>query len=265
MIWEQNVDVIAMVTLEREGGKVKCHRYWPETREHPLVFPSEWVWMLHPHIHLLVPFSWTLSLQFPLFFLHFVPSNYWCSHLSEYGCSTPLSEYGCSTPISTDFLLLAFVSSVSPIRSLISSCPPPPPLHPPLFSYFVPSNHSLPFDLTVFLLLGVLTSVSNFLPFSLHAPLFSSLVPSYHCLPFCLTVFLLLAFLPSVSPILYPFSSFPPSPALVFLSWPSSSFSFLPLTVSFLPIPPLGWPYPYKENNWVTFTLRESSAWGTSQ
>ncbi|XP_068744131.1 tyrosine-protein phosphatase non-receptor type 13-like isoform X2 [Montipora capricornis] len=36
MVWEQEVVVIAMVTLEREGGKVKCHRYWPE--DQPLVF-----------------------------------------------------------------------------------------------------------------------------------------------------------------------------------------------------------------------------------
>ncbi|XP_022779941.1 tyrosine-protein phosphatase non-receptor type 13-like isoform X3 [Stylophora pistillata] len=38
MIWEQEVIVIAMVTLEIEGGKVKCHRYWPESEDQPLVF-----------------------------------------------------------------------------------------------------------------------------------------------------------------------------------------------------------------------------------
>ncbi|XP_078359591.1 tyrosine-protein phosphatase non-receptor type 13-like [Oculina patagonica] len=38
MVWEQKVEVIAMVTLEREGGKVKCHQYWPESEDQPLVF-----------------------------------------------------------------------------------------------------------------------------------------------------------------------------------------------------------------------------------
>lgn len=30
MIWEQGVNVIAMVTAEEEGGKSKSHRYWPK-------------------------------------------------------------------------------------------------------------------------------------------------------------------------------------------------------------------------------------------
>eukprot|EP00055_Hartaetosiga_balthica_P016516 m.105002 g.105002 ORF g.105002 m.105002 type:complete len:677 (+) comp9121_c5_seq1:102-2132(+) len=30
MIWEQDVNIIAMVTNEVEGGKLKCHRYWPD-------------------------------------------------------------------------------------------------------------------------------------------------------------------------------------------------------------------------------------------
>ena len=30
MVWEQQTDVIAMVTNEREGGRVKCEPYWPE-------------------------------------------------------------------------------------------------------------------------------------------------------------------------------------------------------------------------------------------
>ena len=30
MIWEQKVDVIAMLTALEEQGKPKCHRYWPE-------------------------------------------------------------------------------------------------------------------------------------------------------------------------------------------------------------------------------------------
>lgn len=31
MVWEQNSAVILMVTNEIEGGKLKCHRYWPDT------------------------------------------------------------------------------------------------------------------------------------------------------------------------------------------------------------------------------------------
>ncbi|XP_064639301.1 tyrosine-protein phosphatase non-receptor type 13-like isoform X2 [Lineus longissimus] len=31
MVWECRVSVIAMTTLDLEGGKVKCHRYWPQT------------------------------------------------------------------------------------------------------------------------------------------------------------------------------------------------------------------------------------------
>ncbi|XP_078658625.1 tyrosine-protein phosphatase non-receptor type 20-like [Branchiostoma floridae x Branchiostoma belcheri] len=38
MVWEQRAEVIAMVTLDTEGGKVKCHRYWPDSSETPLTF-----------------------------------------------------------------------------------------------------------------------------------------------------------------------------------------------------------------------------------
>ena len=31
MVWEQKANVIAMMTQEVEGGKVKCQRYWPDT------------------------------------------------------------------------------------------------------------------------------------------------------------------------------------------------------------------------------------------
>lgn len=33
MIWEQNVSLVVMVTSEVEGGKLKCHRYWPDQYE----------------------------------------------------------------------------------------------------------------------------------------------------------------------------------------------------------------------------------------
>ncbi|KAJ8311229.1 hypothetical protein KUTeg_011219 [Tegillarca granosa] len=36
MVWEQEVDIIAMLTLDMESRKVKCHRYWPESSEGPL-------------------------------------------------------------------------------------------------------------------------------------------------------------------------------------------------------------------------------------
>ncbi|CAH1247149.1 PTPN13 [Branchiostoma lanceolatum] len=38
MVWEQRAEVIAMVTLDTEGSKVKCHRYWPDSSETPLTF-----------------------------------------------------------------------------------------------------------------------------------------------------------------------------------------------------------------------------------
>lgn len=36
MAWEQKCQVIAMVTQDMESGKVKCHRYWPESTELPV-------------------------------------------------------------------------------------------------------------------------------------------------------------------------------------------------------------------------------------
>ncbi|XP_061118518.1 tyrosine-protein phosphatase non-receptor type 13 isoform X3 [Conger conger] len=35
MVWEQKSNVIAMMTQEVEGGKVKCQRYWPHTPKTP--------------------------------------------------------------------------------------------------------------------------------------------------------------------------------------------------------------------------------------
>ncbi|XP_078532408.1 tyrosine-protein phosphatase non-receptor type 13 isoform X3 [Lissotriton helveticus] len=37
MAWEQNCTVIAMMTQEVEGGKVKCQRYWPEMPSKPIM------------------------------------------------------------------------------------------------------------------------------------------------------------------------------------------------------------------------------------
>uniref|UniRef100_A0A4W3GU86 Uncharacterized protein n=1 Tax=Callorhinchus milii TaxID=7868 RepID=A0A4W3GU86_CALMI len=34
MIWESKATLIAMMTREHERGKVKCHRYWPDTASH---------------------------------------------------------------------------------------------------------------------------------------------------------------------------------------------------------------------------------------
>ncbi|XP_030059023.1 FERM and PDZ domain-containing protein 2 isoform X3 [Microcaecilia unicolor] len=36
MVWESQSDVIAMITKEKEHGKVKCHRYWPERMHDPV-------------------------------------------------------------------------------------------------------------------------------------------------------------------------------------------------------------------------------------
>lgn len=33
MLWENRVEIIVMVTNEVEGGKMKCHRYWPDSPE----------------------------------------------------------------------------------------------------------------------------------------------------------------------------------------------------------------------------------------
>ncbi|KAG8454361.1 hypothetical protein GDO86_000837 [Hymenochirus boettgeri] len=40
MVWEQNSSVIAMMTQEIEGGKIKCQRYWPEEPDRPLKISS---------------------------------------------------------------------------------------------------------------------------------------------------------------------------------------------------------------------------------
>ena len=36
MIWENRSDVIAMVTQEVERGRVKCHKYWPDSLDVPM-------------------------------------------------------------------------------------------------------------------------------------------------------------------------------------------------------------------------------------
>ena len=35
MVWEQQVEVITMVTRDVEDNKVKCHKYWPESVSEP--------------------------------------------------------------------------------------------------------------------------------------------------------------------------------------------------------------------------------------
>ncbi|KAM4051004.1 tyrosine-protein phosphatase non-receptor type 13 isoform 3-T4 [Anomaloglossus baeobatrachus] len=41
MVWEQNSTVIAMMTQEIEGGKIKCQRYWPEELHRPVRITNE--------------------------------------------------------------------------------------------------------------------------------------------------------------------------------------------------------------------------------
>ncbi|XP_061083588.1 tyrosine-protein phosphatase non-receptor type 13 [Conger conger] len=36
MVWESRADLVAMMTREVERGRVKCHRYWPESARAPL-------------------------------------------------------------------------------------------------------------------------------------------------------------------------------------------------------------------------------------
>uniref|UniRef100_A0A3Q3KWA7 Protein tyrosine phosphatase non-receptor type 20 n=1 Tax=Mastacembelus armatus TaxID=205130 RepID=A0A3Q3KWA7_9TELE len=36
MIWENKSNIIAMMTLEIERGRIKCHKYWPEKLDIPL-------------------------------------------------------------------------------------------------------------------------------------------------------------------------------------------------------------------------------------
>ncbi|CAG5126931.1 unnamed protein product, partial [Candidula unifasciata] len=37
MVWQEQVSVLVMLTQEVEGGKVKCHPYWPQTKEDVLL------------------------------------------------------------------------------------------------------------------------------------------------------------------------------------------------------------------------------------
>ncbi|XP_063775940.1 tyrosine-protein phosphatase non-receptor type 13 isoform X2 [Pseudophryne corroboree] len=41
MVWEQKSTVIAMMTQEVEGGKIKCQRYWPDEHDRPLWITNE--------------------------------------------------------------------------------------------------------------------------------------------------------------------------------------------------------------------------------
>ncbi|NXY81818.1 PTN20 phosphatase, partial [Alcedo cyanopectus] len=40
MVWENESDVIAMMTREVELGQVKCHRYWPEPPRDSIVLAN---------------------------------------------------------------------------------------------------------------------------------------------------------------------------------------------------------------------------------
>ncbi|ELR52893.1 Tyrosine-protein phosphatase non-receptor type 20, partial [Bos mutus] len=40
MVWENNSNVIAMITKEKEGGVTKCHHYWPISMKKPLELNS---------------------------------------------------------------------------------------------------------------------------------------------------------------------------------------------------------------------------------
>ncbi|XP_066430473.1 tyrosine-protein phosphatase non-receptor type 13 isoform X2 [Eleutherodactylus coqui] len=41
MVWEQNATMIAMMTQEMEGGKIKCQRYWPDELHRPVQIANE--------------------------------------------------------------------------------------------------------------------------------------------------------------------------------------------------------------------------------
>ena len=36
MVWENKSDVVAMMTQEVERGRIKCHKYWPESQSQAL-------------------------------------------------------------------------------------------------------------------------------------------------------------------------------------------------------------------------------------
>ncbi|XP_041086993.1 tyrosine-protein phosphatase non-receptor type 13-like isoform X4 [Polyodon spathula] len=52
MVWEQKSNVIAMITQEVEGGKVKCQRYWPDTPSTPAMVDDRLQLTLLKHQHL---------------------------------------------------------------------------------------------------------------------------------------------------------------------------------------------------------------------
>ena len=52
MVWENSCQVIAMVTGEVEGNKLKCHRYWPENTDNGLSFGDFNVEMTEVEAHL---------------------------------------------------------------------------------------------------------------------------------------------------------------------------------------------------------------------
>ncbi|MBN3278013.1 PTN13 phosphatase, partial [Polyodon spathula] len=52
MVWEQKSNVIAMMTQEVEGGKVKCQRYWPDTPRTAAMVDNRLQLTLLKHQHL---------------------------------------------------------------------------------------------------------------------------------------------------------------------------------------------------------------------
>ncbi|XP_048390119.1 tyrosine-protein phosphatase non-receptor type 13 isoform X3 [Stegostoma tigrinum] len=56
MVWEQESNIIAMMTLEVEGGKVKCQRYWPELKGKSVIINNK-IKIILQHCHSLEEFT----------------------------------------------------------------------------------------------------------------------------------------------------------------------------------------------------------------
>ena len=51
LVWERRVQAIAMVTMATENGKVKCHRYWPESVQDPFIISDRCVVSVMVHFN----------------------------------------------------------------------------------------------------------------------------------------------------------------------------------------------------------------------